>query len=418
MHREKLIFCGTSGLSGHVRGKAFPAADFSARSIAGVGMPPANIMLSAFGPIQAAPFGTTGELALIPDGTTLVHVDFGEGAAESFCLGDLRENGKPWACCPRDFLRRALEGLKQATGTTVRAAFEQEFYCPDSASGGSFRLDSIRRSGLLGEALLGALRAAGCTPDSFVAEYAPGQFEVTVSPATGLRAADEAVITREMIHATASRLGHPATLAPVLTPDGVGSGTHIHISLQTAGGQAALFDPAGPSHLSEFGQGFVAGMATHLPSICALVAPAASSYFRLRPNKWAPVAGNVALNDRGAAIRLCTAQSDDAAIRAKSFNVEFRVGDACASPYVALGAVLHAGLAGIKAGLRLHDLGEPAPLPQSLGEALDHLQASDAARGWMGPLLHDTYLMLKRAELASLGDLTDDDICGRYVAAY
>jgi glutamine synthetase len=418
MHREKLIFCGTTGLSGHMRGKAFPAADFSARSVGGVGMPPANIMLSAFGPIQATPFGTTGELALIPDGTTLVHVDFGDGAAESFCLGDLRENGKPWACCPRNFLRRAIDALKQAAGVSVRAAFEQEFYCPGIPSSGSFRLDSIRRSGVLGEALLGTLRAAGCTPDSFVAEYAPGQFEVTVAPAAGLRSADEAVITREMIHATALRLGHPATLAPVLTPDGVGSGTHIHISLQTADGQPALFDPSGPMELSELGQGFVAGLATHLPAICALTAPAASSYFRLRPNKWAPVAGNVALCDRGAAIRVCTAQTEDAAIRGKTFNIEFRVGDACASPHVALGAVLQAGLAGLKAGLRLDDLGEPLPLPTSLAEALDRLQASEAARAWMGPLMHDTYLTLKRAELDSLRDLPDEEICARYVAAY
>jgi glutamine synthetase len=271
---------------------------------------------------------------------------------------------------------------------------------------------------VLGEALLGTLRAAGCTPDSFVAEYAPGQFEVTVAPAAGLRSADEAVITREMIHATALRLGHPATLAPVLTPDGVGSGTHIHISLQTADGQPALFDPSGPMELSELGQGFVAGLATHLPAICALTAPAASSYFRLRPNKWAPVAGNVALCDRGAAIRVCTAQTEDAAIRGKTFNIEFRVGDACASPHVALGAVLQAGLAGLKAGLRLDDLGEPLPLPTSLAEALDRLQASEAARAWMGPLMHDTYLTLKRAELDSLRDLPDEEICARYVAAY
>jgi glutamine synthetase len=315
-------------------------------------------------------------------------------------------------------LRRALEALKQVAGVTVRAAFEQEFYCPDLVSPGSFRLESFRRSGRLGEAVLGALRAAGATPDSFVAEYAPGQFEVTVAPSSGLRAADEAVITREMIRAAAFRLGARATLAPLLTPDGVGSGTHIHISLQDAQGRPALYDAAAQQELSTMGESFVAGMAAHMPALCALTAPSAASYFRLRPNKWAPVAGNVALRDRGAAIRLCTAQGGDQAVRAKAFNVEFRVGDACASPYVALGAVLWAGVAGIKDGLRLNDLGAPAPLPGSLGAALDDLAGSEAARGWMGDMMHGAYLMLKRAELATLADVPEEDICARYVAAY
>jgi glutamine synthetase len=418
MHREKLIFCGTSDFSGHVRGKAFPAVDLAARAVNGVGMPPTNIMLSAFGPIYATPFGTAGELALVPDISTLVHVEFEGAPAESFCLGDLRQDGRPWACCPRDFARRAVDALRQEAGVTVRAAFEQEFYLPDGPTPGSFRLESLRRSGFLGEWLLGALRAAAITPDSFVAEYAPGQFEVTVAPATGLRAADEAVITRELIRGVALRLGHRATLAPVLTPDGVGSGTHIHVSLLGEDASPALFDAAGPQALSRLGEAFVAGMARHLPAICALTAPAAASYFRLRPNKWAPVAGNVAALDRGAAVRICSSQSDDPVVQGRHFNVEFRVGDACASPYLAFGAVLWAGLEGIRAGLRLSDLGQPAGLRGSLAEALDDLEGSPVAQRWMGDVMLGAYLMLKRAELAALDGLDEAEICARYVAAY
>jgi glutamine synthetase len=418
MHREKLIFCGTSDFSGHVRGKAFPAADLSARAVGGVGMPPTNIMLSAFGPIHATPFGTAGELALVPDISTLVHVEFEGAPAESFCLGDLREDGRPWACCPRDSARRAVEALRHEAGLTVRAAFEQEFYVPGLQTPGSFRLESVRRSGFLGDMLLGALRAAAITPDSFVAEYAPGQFEVTVAPATGLRAADEAVITRELIRAVAFRLGHRATLAPVLAPDGVGSGTHIHVSLQGPDGAPAMFDADGPQGLSRIGEGFVAGLARHLRPICALTAPAAASYFRLRPNKWAPVAGNVAASDRGAAVRICGAQGGDFALRAKQFNVEFRVGDACASPYLAFGAVLWAGYCGIRDGLRVQDLGQPAALRGSLAEALDDLQGSEVVRGWMGDVMLDSYLMLKRAELGALQGLDEAEVCARYVEAY
>jgi glutamine synthetase len=283
---------------------------------------------------------------------------------------------------------------------------------------GSFRLESMRRSGFLGEALLGALRAAAVMPDSFVAEYAPGQFEVTVGPTTGLRAADEAVITRELIRTVALRLGHRATLAPVLAPEGVGSGTHIHFSLVLEDGRPAMFDADGTLELSRLGEAFVAGMARHVRAICALTAPSVASYFRLRPNKWAPVVGNVALRDRGAAVRICTSHGADPSVRARSLNVEFRVGDACASPYLAFGAVLWAGVSGIRSGLRLADLGEPVALPGSLGEALDAMEGSEAVRGWMGDTMHEAYSMLKRAELAALQGLEDGEICGRYVAAY
>jgi glutamine synthetase len=419
MHLEELIFCGTSDFSGHFRGKAFPAADLAARAIDGVGQPPTNIMLSAFGPIHGTPFGTTGELALVPDATTLVNVAFEGSPPESFCIGDLRQDRETsWECCPRDFLRRALGALQQEAGLTVRAAFEQEFYLPDLPTAGSFRLESFRQSGFLGEALLGALRTAGITPDSFVAEYAPGQFEVTVAPATGLRAADEAVMTRELIRAVAQRLGQRATLAPLLSPEGIGSGTHLHFSFAHEDGTPALFDAAREHEFSAIGQHFVAGLAAALPSICALTAPSVASYYRLQPNKWAPTEASFAVRDRGAAIRLCTAQNADPAMRARKMNLEFRVGDACASPYLAMGAVLHAGLAGIRARLTLRDLPPPEALPASLAAALDVLEASHVVRDWMGPVMQDAYVMLKRNEIAALAELSEGEICARYVASY
>jgi glutamine synthetase len=420
MQREKLIFVGTSDLSGHFRGKAFPASDLVARAERGMGQPPTNIMLSAFGPIHATPFGTAGENALIPDLSTRVDVWFGdEDAGESFVIGDLKTaEGAYWECCPRNFLRRALDALYSEFGLTVLAAFEQEFYLPAVPVGpaASFRLESLRRTGIFGEALLGALRAAGLEPDSFVPEYAAGQYEVTVAPKRGLRAADDAVIVREMIRAVAWRLAQPVTIAPLLTPDGVGSGTHIHFSLFGADNIPILPDSARPHGLSERGEHFVAGIQTFLPALVALTAPSVPSYFRLRPNKWAPTTSDLATSDRGAALRLCPSASPDPATAARRFNVEFRVADATASPYLALGAVLHAGLEGLRRRLTLPV--EAAPLPQSLNVALDLLQSSGAAKTWLGPQLHAIYLQLKRAEIAALETLSDAEICHRYTEVY
>src|ERR1700726_1307162 len=199
MQREPIIFIGTSDLSGHFRGKSFPAADLPARLQRGVGLAPANIFISAFGPIQASTVGTHGEVFLIPDSTTRVFVPFEGSTAEHFFLGDIQTpDGAPWDFCPRHVLRRALDRLQSETGLQLLATFEQEFLYSGVAADApqAFELNAYRRQGIFGEVLLAAMRQGGVIPDSFLAEYGPQQFEVTSVPVVGLRAADDAVITR------------------------------------------------------------------------------------------------------------------------------------------------------------------------------------------------------------------------------
>src|SRR4030081_2641229 len=128
MQREPIVFVGTSDLSGHVRGKSFPAADLPARLQRGVGLAPTNIFISAFGPPQVTTLGTAGEVFLIPDSTTRVLVPFEGGTTEHFFLGDIKTlEGAPWDFCPRHILRRALDRLQTETGFRLLASFEQEF---------------------------------------------------------------------------------------------------------------------------------------------------------------------------------------------------------------------------------------------------------------------------------------------------
>src|ERR1700723_2638898 len=137
MQREQLVFVGTSDLSGHFRGKSFPAADLPARLKRGVGLAPTNIFISAFGPIQMTTFGTVGEVFLIPDAETRVFVAFEGGAPEYFFVGDIKSSdGTPWNFCPRHILRRALDRLASETQLRLLATFEQEFtYSGVSAQG-------------------------------------------------------------------------------------------------------------------------------------------------------------------------------------------------------------------------------------------------------------------------------------------
>lgn len=419
-HTEKLIFAAVCDWAGLVRGKAFPEADLDARLAKGMGYTHSNIMMSCFGPILTTPFGTSGDLVVRPDPAVRVEVDLGNGAAERFYLADLQNtNGTPWECCPRDFLRRAIAALARY-GLTLTAAFEQEFVYTgiEARPGDSYALAAYRRQGSFGEALMAALRQAGLRPDSFMAEYGPCQFEVTVGPEFALRAADGAVIMREISRAVACSVGHRAIFAPMLEPSGTGNGTHIHMSLSDRSGPIT-YDPSAPYHVAERAAPFFAGILTHLPALTALTAPSVASYLRLTPNRWAPVHANFEMQDRGAAMRVAPIFATAYEAVERQFNIEYRVADATASPYLALGALIFAGVAGLDAGLALPAPGVQAQtLPRNLAEALDALAANSAAKSWFSETAMNAYLAFKRAEITYLDAKSPAEICALYADIY
>ena len=186
-------------------------------------------------------------------------------------------------------------------------------------------------------------------------------------PQPALTAADHAVITREMARATAHRLGHRVIFSPKPDPELVGNGVHIHMSLVDAAGRPATHAPGEPMELSKPAQHFFAGVLHHMPAICAITAPSPVSYLRLTPNAWAPTVIDLVRQDRGATLRICPIfAAATPAEMTRQFHVEFRATDAAASPYLALGAVIFAGVDGIRRGLPLptsRPAGAPAPLP-------------------------------------------------------
>jgi glutamine synthetase len=420
VQQEQIVFVGTSDLAGRFRGKSFPAADLPARLQRGVGLAPSNIFLSAFGPIQVTTLGTEGEVFLIPDPDTRVLVPFEGSTAEYFFLGDIRtSDGAPWDFCPRHILRRAIERLKSETGLHLLATFEQEFTYSGVAAEPwqPYELGGYRRQGRFGEALLSAMRQVGVIPDSFLCEYGRQQFEVTSAPVAGVRAADEAVITRELAHAVAFRLGSRVSFNPIPEPSGTGNGTHIHFSFLNDDLEPVLYEEKRPWHLSALGRHFIAGIQHHLPALCAITTPSVASYFRLRPHRWAPVLADVRPLDRGAALRICPVVGNDPKARARQFNAEFRVADATASPYLALGAMVQAGLDGIRRQREI-EIDHPRALPQSLAEALTLLEGSESAAEWLGEELLSAYVLFKRAEIKGLDALDEVEICRRYAQAY
>src|SRR5205085_12659536 len=103
MIREELVFVATCDISGLARGKGFPARELPARLKKGVGWTGSNMMMSPFGPIWDTPFGTAGDLMIVPDPAVEVRVDFADGSAiEPFFLVDICNTDDPlWLSYPR-----------------------------------------------------------------------------------------------------------------------------------------------------------------------------------------------------------------------------------------------------------------------------------------------------------------------------
>ena len=215
MLRESLIFVGTCDIAGHVRGKGFPARELDARRRKGVGWTHSNLMQSAFGDIFQTPFGTGGDLMIVPDPDAAVNVDFEDGSApEHFMLGDIRNtDGTPWECCPRSYLIDALARLEAEHGLRLIASFEHEFTVTslDPRPGSAYGLDAILQIGDLPDQILRGLDDAGLGPETFLPEYSPGQFEFTLDPAPALLAADRAVLARQVVRAVATACARAST---------------------------------------------------------------------------------------------------------------------------------------------------------------------------------------------------------------
>lgn len=437
MINNPLIFAAISDIAGKTRGKAFPVTDLDKRMRKGVGWTPTNVMITCFDAIADGPFGALGDLLLIPDPDALVEVDFrDEGPLERFMLGDITElDGTPWELCTRSVLKGALERLRRVGGIDLLSAFEHEFQFkgPAAPLGEAYALTGFTPRRRFGETLMAVLEQGGLVPDTFMKEYGASQYEITNGPGRGVQSADHAVILRELTRMTAARLGEAVTFTPIRDPAGVGNGVHIHMSFLDGEGNPATWSADNPTGMSQITGSFIAGVLKYLDCILALTAPSDISYLRLTPHRWSAAYNNLGFRDREAAVRICPVTASNPEAIARQYNFEFRAGDAAASPYLALAAIVHAGAQGIEDGL-------PAPavteedlsllsaaeleqrdyirLPQSLDEALRRFEGNDTVCGWFPGDFAANYVTHKRGELAFLEGMDQAARCAAYEAAY
>lgn len=428
----------TNDLTGISRGRAFPAADIGARLQAGVGWVPANIALTPFGAIGANPFGPVGDLRLQPDAGNPGYRLTGLNDApdlQAFLCDIVETDGSPWGGCGRGFAKKALADLAGDFGLTVKASFEHEFFLlgDDTLGDAAFTLQDFRSQQDFLGALIAALTTAGVDPEMILREYGPKQFEVTMKPARGLLAADRAVILRDVTRDIARQFDLQSCFAPIIDPTSVGSGVHVHFSLETLDGKPVTHDPAQPGGISAQAASFVAGILKHMPALCALTAPSVISYLRLTPHRWSAGYNSFGYRNREAGVRICPVDDTPGRDISGQVHLEFRASDATASPYMVLGALLRAGIEGLHGKLPAAPLvnGDPADLseaqlaainirrlPDSLPAALQELEKDAVVSSWLPKPLMDGYRALKTAELERTKALDAKEQCALYAKYY
>ena len=414
----RFLYCDHANI---IRGKVVHASALADFLDSGVGL---TVAMQGFCLTEhLAPgsyLGPVGEIRLVPDARTFAILPYALHEARLLC-DMLTLDGHPWEQCPRAFLKSII-GRAAQRGLTVQAAFEYEFYLAREVDGRfvtaddslCFSSDGMDRQGVVIGEILDALEQQGLQPRQYYPELGPGQQELSIQHAPLLQAADRQIAVRETVRGVAHHHGLVASFAPKPFADQAGNGCHIHLSFWSDN-RNAMYDPNGQLNISTLGRAFIAGILEHLPGLLAITCPSVNSYRRLAPNMWSSAYTCWGPDNREAAVRVA---SPFAGRIEASTNIEVKAVDGSANPYLALGAVVAAGLDGIQRGL---DPGEPVNInpeqlseserqerrirrfPTTLEEAVAELEQDPVLLDALGPARAHEFIAVRHAEWADLG---------------
>lgn len=236
-------------------------------------------------------------------------------------------------------------------------------------------------------------------------EVAPGQSEIDFRFDDAVTTADRIQLLKLTAKTVAVKYGLRATFMPKPLAGVNGSGMHLNTSLFD--GSRNLFDDPKAEHgLSSLGLHYLAGILTHAPAFTAITNPSINSFKRLVPGYEAPTYVAWAIANRTALVRVPDG-------RGPQTRFELRSGDPSANPYLAIAAVLAAGLDGLKQKLtppknvedNIYQMTadqrksqQIVQLPASLSQALANLKQDAVLNDTLG-IVVPKYLELKQAEL-------------------
>ena len=355
-----------------------------------------------------------GDFVMRPDLATLRPVPWHEGTV--MCLADVAwHDGSPVVASPRQVLRRQLERLAER-GWTANAGTELEFivfrdsyedawrkgyrdlepanlYNVDYSLLGTARIEPLIRR------IRNAMSGAGLRVEDSKGECNLGQHEINFRYADALTAADEHAIYKNGAKEIAAQEGMSITFM-AKWDEREGNSCHIHFSLADADG------PVFPRDRALF-EAFLAGQLHCLRELTLLLAPNINSYKRFANGSFAPTAVAWGHDNRTCALRVVG--------HGPSLRFENRVGGADLNPYLALSALIAAGLHGVDAGLTLEPafagnayLSDKPHVPTTLREARDLFAQSPVARAAFGDEVVEHYLNNARVEIDAYDAVVTD----------
>ena len=406
------FLCSFVEMSGTPKAKLVPAAHLETMAVEGAGF--AGF---AAGEIGQSPHDP--DMASIPDFNSLTVVPWRSNVA--WVAGDIVVNNEEWPYCPRTILRRQLKKCENQ-GYNVNIGVEAEFmllkqdergnYFPwdalDTLGKPCYDLRTLHRNLDIMTTLLRYIQEMGWYPYANDHEDANCQFEINWRYADALTTADRHTFFKWMVKTVAEETNLMATFMPKPFQNMTGNGAHCHMSLWDGNDANMFLDEQDENGLSQIAYLFVGGILQHAQALAALTNPIVNSYKRLvrgAPRSgatWAPVYVTYGGSNRSQMIRI-----------PGPGDIECRTLDGAANPYLAIAAMIAAGLDGIEnkidPGTRNDDNLYEVPdteirqreigyLPTTLDEALDHLEQDDVVKEALGNTYAQYYINVKRDE--------------------
>ena len=325
-----------------------------------------------------------------------------------FFLGEfVNADGTPHAVCPRQTLKRVLKRAEKM-GFSVMTGMEFEWFNfletpqswaakkgvgPEQLTPGMFGYSLLRmnqnRDFL--SAIMDEMLAFEVPIEGLHTETGPGVYEVAIGFSEALAQADRAILFKTGAKEIAARFGIMPSFMAKPSQHLPGCSGHIHQSLSD-GKNNVFFDAKSSRKMSKLFESYVAGQVACMMDFGPMIWPTINSYKRLVDGFWAPVKPTWGMDNRTASFRVIAGSP-------KATRLETRCPGADVNPYLAMAAVIAAGLDGVEKGLKL---GEPisgtnggaehiARAPRTLIETTRIFEKSDIARDWLGDAFVDHF---------------------------
>ena len=346
-----------------------------------------------------------------------------------FFLGEFvwQKDGKevPFPLCPRQVLKRVLDRA-QKSGLMPMCGMEFEWFNfaetpqswadkkgvdPEPITPGMFGYSLLRANAAqpFFAALFNELGAFGIPIEGLHTETGPGVYEAAILFSDALEQADRAILFKTAAKEVGARFDIMPSFMAKWSAEYPGCSGHIHQSLSD-GKINRFYDPKGRHGMSKLFESYLAGQVAALMQFAPMFWPTINSYKRLVDGFWAPVKPTWGVDNRTASFRVIPGSP-------KSTRLETRCPGADVNPYLAMAAVIAAGMHGVEKNLKLtakpvtgtNQGAEDVPrAPRTLIETTHNFTQSDVARDWLGDDFVDHFAATREWEWRQWLDAVTD----------